>query len=203
MAQFFRNIGRESGNKFSNLEYKHAKEVQREARDIVWGDTVWQRRYLAEHGVSEWLCHYPVIVGDEMKRMLVREAWGANPHRGVLFQDPFYGALSGAYTACCPSFQGCTAPIGCPRHSGVKPGPWMTESIGWEQHHQGSLNICPPNFPRNDITAMRRTRQWDTHLPVGRDRGEKPRRGAICSRLQGWHKVILHSPYFYRAKQVK
>lgn len=43
---------------------------------------------------SELLCHYPLIAADEMKRMLVREAaQESNPHRGVLFQDPFYGAL--------------------------------------------------------------------------------------------------------------
>lgn len=34
-----------------------------------------------------------LIVGDEMKRMLEREAKGDNPHRGVPFQGPFYGAL--------------------------------------------------------------------------------------------------------------
>ena len=109
-----------------------------------------------------------------MKRMLEREAQGANPHRGVLFQDPFYGALWGAYTACCPSFRGRTAPIGCPRHSGVRLGLWMTESMGWEQHRHRSLNICPPNFPRSYIMAAG---LWgtsggnsvfeDTRLPVG------------------------------------
>lgn len=88
-----------------------------------------------------------------MKRMLEREAQGANPHRGVLFQDPFDGALWKAYTACCPRFWGRTAPIGCPRHSGVRLGLWMTESMGWEQHRQRSLNICPPNFPRSYIMA--------------------------------------------------
>lgn len=79
---------------------------------------------------------------------------GANPHRGVVFQDPFYGALWGAYTACCPSFSGRTAPIGCPRHSGVRPGLWMTESMGWDQHCHRSLSICPPNFPRSYIMAV-------------------------------------------------
>lgn len=79
---------------------------------------------------------------------------GANPHRGVVFQDPFYGALWGAYAACCPSFSGRTAPIGCPRHSGVRPGLWMTESMGWDQHCHRSLSICPPNFPRSYIMAV-------------------------------------------------
>lgn len=48
----------------------------------------------------------PTDCGRRMKRMSEREALKANPHRGVLFQDPFYGALWGAYTARCPSFLG-------------------------------------------------------------------------------------------------
>lgn len=82
------------------------------------------RRCLAEtlsppyRAPQERLCHYPQIVEDEMKRMSKSEAqglWlrtggggegGVNPCRGVLFQDPFYGALWWAYTACCPTFSG-------------------------------------------------------------------------------------------------
>lgn len=77
-----------------------------------------------------------------------------NPSRGVLFQDPFCKALWGAYAACCPSFfRGRTAPIGCPRHSGVSLAcEWQNQWSGKELC-QGSLNISPLNLPRNYIMA--------------------------------------------------
>lgn len=139
-----------------------------------------------------------------MKRMLAREAQGANPRWGVLFQDPFYGALWGAYTACCPSFSGRTAPIGCPRHGGVRLGLWMTESMGWDQRRYRSLNICPPSFPRSCITAGTSGETGlffceDTEAPCGM-RSEIPVGLNLQQAFEGWHKVILHRRCFYRAK---
>lgn len=58
-----------------------------------------------------------------MKRMSEREALGANPHGGVPFQDPFYGALWGAYTACCPSFSGPHRPYRMSQTQRSQPGP--------------------------------------------------------------------------------
>ncbi len=48
---------------------------------------------------------------------------------------------------------GRTAPIGCPRHSGVSLAcEWQNQWAGKELC-QGSLNISPPNLPRNYIMA--------------------------------------------------
>lgn len=132
------------------------------------------------------------------------------------------GLCEGLTRHAAPVFRGRNAPIGCPRHSGVRLALWMTESMGWEQHCQSSLNICPPIFPRNYIMAVC---LWPVAGPWGDGRdgwglwrqrhpglGEIDGRenrtdisqwGAVVLSFQrpgGWHKVMLHSLLLLQGK---
>lgn len=102
-------------------------------RDYVISLWLYQTRWKeCEQGEGEWLILLEV---SSFRTLSVRLCEG--------LMRPAAPVFSG----------GRTAPIGCPRHSGVSLAcEWQNQWAGKELC-QGSLNISPPNLPRNYIMA--------------------------------------------------